>query len=63
MNVRDFLGACDNKIVLDKSYRLPISIHKEADNLVKRLQTRQEKLGQALKKLKYSLVSISWMWT
>ena len=47
---RDFLGACDNKI-LDKSYRLPISIHKEADNLVKRLQTRQEKLGQALKKL------------
>jgi superfamily I DNA/RNA helicase len=49
VNVRDFLGACDNKIVLDKSYRLPISIHKEADNLVKRLQTRQEKTWSSTK--------------
>ena len=43
VDVKDFLNACPNKIVLDKSYRLPISIHAEANNLVKRLHTRQDK--------------------
>ena len=36
-------SACPNKIVLDKSYRLPVSIHKQADNMVRRLMTRQPK--------------------
>ena len=43
VDVKDFLNACPNKIVLDKSYRLPLSIHAEANNLVKRLHTRQDK--------------------
>ena len=43
VNVKDFLNACPNKIVLDKSYRLPVSIHKQADNMVRRLITRQPK--------------------
>ena len=43
VDVKDFLNACPNKIVLDKSYRLPVSIHAEANNLVKRLHTRQDK--------------------
>ena len=43
VNVKDFLNACSNKIVLDKSYRLPVSIHKQADNMVRRLITRQPK--------------------
>ena len=43
VDVKDFLNACPNKIVLDKSYRLPVSIHKQADNMVRRLMTRQPK--------------------
>jgi len=43
VDVKDFLNACDNKIILDKSYRLPVSIHKQADNMVRRLITRQPK--------------------
>ena len=43
VNVSDFLSASDNKIILDKSYRLPISVHSMADSLVKQLHTRQQK--------------------
>ena len=43
VDVKDFLNTCPTKIVLDKSYRLPLSIHAEANNLVKRLHTRQDK--------------------
>ena len=43
VDVRDFLNASDNKIILDKSYRLPISVHNMADSLVKQLATRQKK--------------------
>ena len=43
VDVKDFLNACDNKIILDKSYRLPVSIQKQADNMVRRLITRQPK--------------------
>jgi superfamily I DNA/RNA helicase len=49
VNVGDFLRASDNKIVLDKSYRLPISVYKEADHLVRRLRTRQEKTWSSTK--------------
>jgi superfamily I DNA/RNA helicase len=44
VNVSDFLAASDNKIILDKSYRLPISVHSMADSLVKQLHTRQQKV-------------------
>jgi superfamily I DNA/RNA helicase len=43
VKVRDFLMASDEKIILDKSYRVPNQIHKVANNLVKRLGVRQEK--------------------
>ncbi len=43
VQVKDFLMASDEKIILDKSYRVPNQIHKVANNLVKRLGTRQQK--------------------
>ena len=43
VDVRDFLNASDDKVVLDKSYRLPSQIHAMADNVVRRLSFRQEK--------------------
>ena len=53
VNVGDFLRASENKIVLDKSYRLPKSVYNIADSLVKRLRTRQQKVW------KLSLIHIS----
>ena len=44
VNVGDFLNASKDKIILDKSYRLPISVHGMADSLVKQLHTRQQKV-------------------
>ena len=44
VNVGDFLRASENKIVLDKSYRLPKSVYNIADSLVKQLRTRQQKV-------------------
>jgi len=43
VEVADFLNASENKIILDKSYRLPVSVHNMADSLVKQLATRQKK--------------------
>ena len=44
VRVTDFLTASDNKMVLDKSYRLPRNIYNLADSLVKQLATRQQKV-------------------
>ena len=44
VNVRDFLNASDNKMVLDKSYRLPRNIYNVADSLVNRVVVRQPKV-------------------
>ena len=44
VNVRDFLNASDNKMVLDKSYRLPRNIYNIADSLVNRVVVRQPKV-------------------
>ena len=44
VNVRDFLNASDNKMVLDKSYRLPRNIYNIADALINRVVVRQPKV-------------------
>lgn len=46
VRVRDFLNACDDKIILDKSYRVPLQVHGMAERLVKRLRMRQQKIWQ-----------------
>ena len=43
VDVKDFLNASTNKIILNKSYRIPLSVHNIAEDLVKRLSTRQTK--------------------
>ncbi len=44
VNVNDFLTASDDKVVLDKSYRLPSQVHGLADSVAKRLGVRQQKV-------------------
>lgn len=44
VRVRDFLEASDEKIILDKSYRVPKRIQSVSDTLVKRLGHRQQKI-------------------
>jgi superfamily I DNA/RNA helicase len=46
VRVSDFLNASDHKIVLDKSYRVPLSVHNFSDQLVKRVAIRQNKVWQ-----------------
>ena len=50
VRVSDFLGASDSKMVLDKSYRVPLTVHKFADQLVRRVATRQEKVWQPVER-------------
>ena len=50
VRVSDFLGASDHKMVLDKSYRVPLTVHKFADQLVRRVATRQEKVWQPVER-------------
>ena len=42
-NVRDFLNASENKIILDKSYRVPKTIHEFASNIISNVTFRQAK--------------------
>ena len=44
VQVRDFLGACENKEILQQSYRIPAQVHDIAGRLVKRIGVRQEKV-------------------
>ena len=44
VDVRDFLRSSENKIVLDKSYRLPTAVYNLADSLVKQIDIRQKKV-------------------
>ena len=44
VQVKDFLNASDEKIILDKSYRVPQQIQSVSDDLVKRLRQRQQKI-------------------
>jgi superfamily I DNA/RNA helicase len=44
VRVGDFLNASDEKIILDKSYRVPQQIQSVSDDLVKRLRQRQQKI-------------------
>ena len=46
VDVKDFLNSSTNKIVLDKSYRIPLSVHEIAEDMVKRISTRQIKNWQ-----------------
>jgi hypothetical protein len=42
-NVTDFLHSTQNSIVLDQSYRVPYSIHKVAENIIRKVTTRKQK--------------------
>ncbi len=44
VDVRDFLNASENKMVLDKSYRLPKNIYEIANSLINRVVMRQSKV-------------------
>tara|TARA_B100000902_G_scaffold394416_1_gene450718 strand:- start:4172 stop:5686 length:1515 start_codon:yes stop_codon:yes gene_type:complete len=46
VRVSDFLNASDHKMVLDKSYRVPLSVHDFSNDLIKRVTTRQDKVWQ-----------------
>jgi len=46
VRVSDFLDASDHKIVLDKSYRVPLSVHQFSNDLVNRVAIRQNKVWQ-----------------
>jgi len=50
VNVRNFLNSCDNKLVLDKSYRVPSTVHNFSQNLIKKVSSRQDKTWQPTKK-------------
>lgn len=50
VDVQKFLDACDNKIILDKSYRVPSTVHDFSQNLIKKVTTRQVKEWQPTKK-------------
>lgn len=46
VDVKDFLNSSPNKIILDKSYRVPLSVHEIAEDMVKRIGIRQNKVWQ-----------------
>src|SRR5210317_1567913 len=52
MGVRlsDFLNASENKLVLNKSYRVPSAVHEFSQNLIKKVSIRQIKEWQPTKK-------------
>ena len=50
VDVWKFLNACDNKIILNKSYRVPSVVHEFSQNLIKKVTTRQIKEWQPSKK-------------
>ena len=50
VNVNDFLNACEDKLFLTKSYRVPSTVHDLSKNLIKRVATRQAKEWQPTKK-------------
>lgn len=45
-DVDTFLGLEGRTLVLDKSYRIPASVHKVATNIVRRIEKRKEKIFQ-----------------
>ena len=50
VKLEDFLKASDNKIVLDKSYRVPSTVHSFSQDLIKKVSLRQLKEWQPTKK-------------
>ena len=50
VNVNDFLNACEDKLFLTKSYRVPSAVHEFSQNLIKKVATRQAKEWQPTKK-------------
>tara|TARA_A100001015_G_scaffold317441_1_gene434428 strand:- start:1417 stop:2931 length:1515 start_codon:yes stop_codon:yes gene_type:complete len=50
VKVSDFLNACDNKLFLTKSFRVPTAVHDFSQNLIKKVSTRQTKNWQPTKK-------------
>ena len=50
VNVNDFLNACEDKLFLTKSYRVPTAVHNFSQNLIKKVATRQAKEWQPTKK-------------
>jgi superfamily I DNA/RNA helicase len=43
VDLRSFMNACDNKTVLNKSYRVPRSVYELANDLVQRIRVRHPK--------------------
>src|SRR5210317_923835 len=50
VKVDDFLNASKNKLVLNKSYRVPSAVHEFSQNLIKKVSIRQIKEWQPTKK-------------
>lgn len=50
VKVDDFLNASKNKLVLNKSYRVPSAVHEFSQNLIKKVSIRQLKEWQPTKK-------------
>jgi len=49
VNVNNFLEASENKIFLEKSYRVPSVVHNFSQSLIKKVATRQKKDWQPMK--------------
>jgi len=50
VKVADFLNACDDKLFLTQSFRVPSTIHKFSQDLIKKVAIRQSKVWQPAKK-------------
>ena len=50
VKLSDFLNASENKLVLNKSYRVPTAVHEFSQNLIKKVSIRQIKEWQPTKK-------------
>jgi len=50
VKVSDFLNACEDKLFLTKSFRVPTAVHDFSQNLIKKVSTRQIKNWQPTKK-------------
>jgi superfamily I DNA/RNA helicase len=50
VKVSDFLNACEDKLFLTKSFRVPTAVHEFSQNLIKKVSTRQTKNWQPTKK-------------
>jgi len=50
VKLSDFLNASENKLVLNKSYRVPSAVHEFSQNLIKKVSIRQIKEWQPTKK-------------